>query len=74
MWADGYTRTSVLWLALFGAMAASRQHRHIAIDVLVQRLPEKWKGIAHRLNYLLTGLVCLFAAWVRIGFVLQEYH
>lgn len=74
MWADGYTRTSVLWVSLVGAMAASRQHRHIAIDVLIQRLPKHWKGIAHRLSYFLTSLVCLFGAWVSTEFVVQEYH
>ena len=74
MWADGYTRTCVLWLALLGAMTASRQHRHIAIDVLVQRLPRHWKGFAHRLSHFLTGLVCGFAAWISTQFVIQEYQ
>ncbi len=74
MWADGYTRTCVLWLALVGAMAASRRHRHIAIDVLVQHLPRRWKGMAHRLGYLLTGLICIFGAWISTDFVIQEAH
>ncbi len=74
MWADGYTRTCVLWIALLGAMTASRQHRHIAIDVLVQRLPKHWKDLAHRLSYFLTGLVCGFTAWISTKFVIQEYQ
>ncbi len=74
LWADGFTRTCVLWLALLGAMTASRHQRHIAIDVLVQRLPKRLKGLAIRLSHFLTGLVCLFASWVSVGFVMQEYQ
>jgi len=38
-WADGLVRVLVLWLALIGAIAASRDHKHIAIDIVARSLP-----------------------------------
>ncbi len=73
LWADGYTRTSVLWLALLGAMLASRRQRHLAIDVLVRYLPSRWRPIALRVRLLATAVVCFVAAWFSVGFVAQEY-
>lgn len=39
-WADGAIRLTVLWLAVLGAVAASREGRHIAIDLLGRFLPK----------------------------------
>jgi TRAP-type C4-dicarboxylate transport system permease small subunit len=38
-WGDGLTRVVVLWLALLGALAASRDGRHIRMNAFVQWLP-----------------------------------
>ena len=40
-WGDGLTRVVVLWLALLGALAASRDGRHIRMTALTQWLPPK---------------------------------
>ena len=34
MWAETFLRVLVLWIGLAGAMAASREHRRISIDIL----------------------------------------
>ncbi|MDD2738133.1 MAG: TRAP transporter small permease [Methylomonas lenta] len=73
LWADAYTRISVLWIAMLGAMLASRQRNHIAIDIVVQRLPTRWRGLAQRISNGLTGLVCFVAAWFSSDFLLQEF-
>lgn len=73
LWADAYTRISVLWIAMLGAMLASRQRNHIAIDIVVQRLPSRWRGLAQRISNGLTGLVCFVAAWFSSDFLLQEF-
>ena len=39
MWADELVRIIVLWLAMFGAVAAARDNRHIRIDALSHLLP-----------------------------------
>ncbi len=40
VWADELIKLMVLWLAMIGAVAASRDDRHIRIDVLSQVLPD----------------------------------
>ena len=40
-WGDGLTRVVVLWLALLGALAASRDGRHIRMNAFVQWLPPR---------------------------------
>ena len=72
LWADAYTRISVLWLALLGAMIGSRQQNHLAIDALVRFLPPRWKGLISRMTNAFTGLICFVAAWFAADFVRQE--
>lgn len=38
-WSDGLTRLIVLWLALIGALAASRDGRHVTMGALLRFLP-----------------------------------
>lgn len=73
LWADAYTRTSVLWIALLGAMIGSRRQQHIAIDFPLQYLPQGWQRLARRVAHLLTACVCGLAAWFSVAFVRQEY-
>lgn len=74
LWADAYTRISVLWLALLGAMVGSRRQSHLAIDAFVRFLPCRWKKRMARLNNGLTGLICFAAAWFSGDFLIQEYR
>ncbi|MGY6275841.1 TRAP transporter small permease [Methylomonas sp. MgM2] len=73
IWADAYTRISVLWIAMVGAMIASRQRNHIAIDILMRRVPIRWKQKIQRVTDAVTGLICFVTAWFSFDFVLQEY-
>ena len=45
-WADGLARLAVLWLALLGALAASRDGRHITMGALARVLPPKLRVAA----------------------------
>lgn len=72
LWADAYTRISVLWLTLLGAMLASRQQKHLAIDAFVQYLPKRWQAWSRRLADAATAAICFAAAWFSIDFLLQE--
>ena len=62
-WADGLVRILVLWLALIGAIAASRDHKHIAIDVVVRSLPPFLRRLAVGVACLFTAVVSGFFAW-----------
>ena len=63
IWIDELVKLMVLWLAMVGSIAASRDDRHIRIDVLSHILP-KW---AIRLTRVIVDLfaaaVCAVIAW-----------
>jgi len=74
LWAESLLRITVLWLALLGAMVASRNHEHIAIDVLVNKLPEQLRRFVMRLTRATTAGICFVVAWYSLKFVIDEYQ
>lgn len=68
-WADGLGRLAVLWLALLGAVAASRDHRHLAIDVLTRYLAPGVRRISGIVTSLFTTGVTGMLAWYSWTFV-----
>ncbi|PLY03852.1 MAG: TRAP transporter small permease [Desulfuromonas sp.] len=71
-WSDELLRLLVLWLGLLGAVAASRDDRHISIDILSRFLPEKKNLFLRLLLDLFTVFVCAVLAWHGVGFVRME--
>jgi TRAP-type C4-dicarboxylate transport system permease small subunit len=49
-WSDGLVRLGVLWLAVLGAVAASRDDRHLAIDLLARYASPQWRRWAAALS------------------------
>jgi TRAP-type C4-dicarboxylate transport system permease small subunit len=45
-WGDGAARLAVLWLALLGALAATRDGRHISMGAVTRFLPERLRTLA----------------------------
>jgi TRAP-type C4-dicarboxylate transport system permease small subunit len=45
-WGDGLARLAVLWLGLLGALAASRDGRHITMGALTRLLPPNVRLVA----------------------------
>lgn len=72
-WADEALRMMVLWVAMFGAVAASREHRHITIDVLARVLPDKARDGVAILVDALTAAISLILAWYSWVFVADSY-
>jgi len=73
-WADPLLRILVLWIALLGAMAATRDRNHISIDVLSKFLPAYLKKPAQLLTYLFTAGICALLAWQGGRLVLLDYQ
>ena len=71
-WAEPVGRLGVLWLALLGALGATRAHRHIAIDALPRVLPPRWHRLAWAVSQLATAVICGMLAWYGWGMVLLE--
>ncbi len=74
IWADELLRLMVLWLALLGAMAASRDNRHVAIDLLLRFLPDKFKFPVQICLHLFTAVVCGMLAFYSFKFVQMEHQ
>lgn len=69
IWSDELLRLLVLWLAVAGAVAASRKDRHISIAILDQYLPEGFQRFANIILDLFTCTVCSLICWHSAAFV-----
>ncbi len=62
LWLDPLMRTGTLWLALVGALVATRERRQLHIDVLARRL-SGWMGHGARIVVaLFTSAICAVLA------------
>ena len=71
-WAEPVERMGVLWLALLGALGATRERRHIAIDAIPRLLPPKLHRAAWVLTQLATAGICATLAWTGWGMLEME--
>jgi TRAP-type C4-dicarboxylate transport system permease small subunit len=68
-WGDEAIRLMVLWIALVAGIAAAREDRHIAIDVLSRFLQSRTQAAVSIVIDLFTALVCVVLAWFSLGMV-----
>lgn len=72
-WSDSLVRVAVLWVALVGAMVASRDDSHIRIDLVSRLVSPAYKHWIERITRLFTfAVLCLFT-WGSGNFVYYEY-
>ncbi len=74
LWAETFSRVLVLWLAMLGAMVATREQNHINIDVLSRYLPPLTLKISRMVTYLGSAAICGTAAYYCYEFVRFEYE
>ena len=72
IWVDESLRLLVLWLAVAGAVAASRSDRHINIAVLDRFLSGRWKAAKDLLVHGFTAGIAAVVAWHGALFVLTS--
>lgn len=63
VWADELIKLMVLWLAMVGSIAASRENRHIRIDALSHVLPDLAIEVTRVVVDLFAAFVCAVVAW-----------
>ena len=73
-WGDSAVRVMVLWLAMLGAMVASRHDEHIRIDIAGRYLPLGLRPYVARMVNLFTCAVLVLFTWYSIDFVRYEYE
>lgn len=68
-WVDGLARLAVLWLGLLGALAASRDGRHITMGALARVLPPRLRTAAGVCADAFGAAVSVALAWASWRFV-----
>ena len=71
-WGYGLVRLLVLWLALLGAVAASRENKQIRIDLLSRSLSGIWQRVAWITTDLFTAIITGLLAWHSWRFVQES--
>ena len=74
VWGDTLVRILVLWTGLAGAMVATRQNKHISIDVVTRHLSAGAARAVNCITLLSAALVCLVTAWYSVSFVRMEFE
>ncbi len=74
IWADPTLRIMVLWLALLGAIAATREGRHIRIDLFSHKLPKPARSLLLVVNNLFSAFICALLTWHAVRFVHAEWQ
>ena len=73
-WGDSAVRVMVLWVAMLGAMVASRRDAHIRIDIAGRYLPAELKPHVSRFVSVITCALLAVFAWYSLDFVIYEYE
>lgn len=68
-WAEPVSRSGVLWLALLGALGATRRHKHIAMDALPLLAPARVRRVMWVIAQSGAAIVCGLLAWYGWGMV-----
>ena len=74
IWSDELLRMLVLWIAVAGAVAASRTDKHINIAILDRFLPPRLNDVVKIIIDLFTASVCAVVTWYSINFVRTSYE
>jgi TRAP-type C4-dicarboxylate transport system permease small subunit len=68
-WVDEVLRILVLWVGMLGAVVASREHRHLAVDVVSHYLSVRSRRRVLIAVDAFTTAICFMLAWVSGDFV-----
>ncbi len=69
LWGDTLLRHLVLWVGFIGASLATRDDRHIKIDVLSRFLPERLKNVVQIITHLFASIICYFLFRASLTFI-----
>lgn len=72
LWADPLLRYLVIWAGLFGAAVATKQSKHISIDIISHLVPKKFMGWLRVLLNAFSSAVCIILTYAAVKFVRDE--
>ena len=72
VWADPLLRHLVLWVGMLGAALATRNGKHITIDIFSHLLPARGLLWLNLVLNLFAAVVCGFLTWAAFTFIKNE--
>ena len=74
VWIDPLLRVLVLWLGLLGAMVATRNNKHISIDLLPRFLRRDIYCLVQSVVAQISAWTCLVIAWYGLTWIRLDYE
>ena len=74
VWIDPLLRVLVLWVAIAGAVVATRNDNHIRIDFFTRYVSKKYIKYLQRSVYAFCIFVCSLISWHAVRFVQMDYE
>jgi len=74
VWADPLLRVMVMWIGLLGALAATRENKHITIDLLPRFLSETMREVVKVLTNLFSAGIAAIISYHSVRFVAMDYE
>ena len=71
-WGDSLLRNLVLWIGFIGATLATREGKHINIDVVSRWLPSLGKNVVTLITHLFSFFVCCGLTYAALKFIKNE--
>jgi TRAP-type C4-dicarboxylate transport system permease small subunit len=71
-WGDLLVRNLVLWIGFIGATLATREGKHINIDVVSRWLPSLGKNAVTFITHLFSFMICCLLTYAALKFIKNE--
>ncbi|MGB9627367.1 MAG: TRAP transporter small permease [Thermodesulfobacteriota bacterium] len=71
-WGDSLIRNLVLWIGFMGATLATREGKHINIDVVSRWLPTRGNRIVSLIIHLFSFFICILLTYASLKFIKNE--
>ncbi len=71
-WGDSLIRNLVLWVGFIGASLATREGKHISIDVVSRWLPSLGNKIVTLIIHLFSIFICILLTYASLKFIKNE--
>ncbi len=74
VWIDPLLRVMVLWLGLIGATVATRDNKHIRIDLLDKLIKPNTDNLVQAVVGQISAWTCLVIGWYGMGWIRLDYE
>lgn len=71
-WGDPLVRNLVLWVGFIGAALATKEGKHINIDVISRWLSPRGKGFTEAITHLFSSIICALLTYAALKFIKNE--